>query len=82
MRRSTLSHEPELALFSPESNPEIFYQALAEFAEHYMDSGSSVIAEMNAFRSEAIQACFEAGFKVSVIVDLSGKKRIIHALKL
>jgi release factor glutamine methyltransferase len=82
MSSSTLKFEPELALFSPESDPEIFYHALAEFAEHCMVSGSSVIAEMNAFRCEAIQACFEKRFEVSVIVDLSGKERILHALKL
>lgn len=81
MSASTLRYEPDLALFSPESDPEIFYKALATYALTYMSKGSRIVVEMNSNRAKAITDCFQQGFETSVLKDLSGKERILFAIK-
>ncbi len=83
MDRSTLLHEPDLALFVPESDPLVFYRRLSEIAATALRPGGRVYCETNEFNSEQVLRLFqEAGFdEVSRRRDLQKKWRMVRATR-
>jgi release factor glutamine methyltransferase len=79
MSSSTLSYEPEIALFSSEEDPEIFYRRLFEYGNRCLKIGGYIIAEMNALRVKEIIRTVPENYRSEVIKDLSGKERILVA---
>ncbi|HET6256548.1 MAG TPA: peptide chain release factor N(5)-glutamine methyltransferase [Puia sp.] len=85
-QRSTLAphvvdSEPALALFVPESDPLVFYRALAEFARRQLIPGGAVLAETHEDKTSAVAEVFRATGAVTVETrkDLMGKDRMIKA---
>ena len=60
MRRNVLEHEPELALFVPDSDPLLFYRAVAHWSERLLRPGGKGIVEINEALGAETAACFEA----------------------
>ena len=81
MSRSAIDFEPDLALFSPEEEPDLFYKLIAEYAREFMEPGTHILLEMNALRADYIKEFYSEGFEVRLIKDLSGKERILHAIR-
>jgi release factor glutamine methyltransferase len=76
-------HEPHQALFVPEEDPLLFYKALSRHASRLLEPQGPVIMECHGtYASEVANLFIQNGFcDVTVLEDLSGKKRFVKALK-
>ncbi len=83
MQKNVLDFEPHLALFVDDDNPLLFYDVIARHAFRYLRSSGFLLVEINErFGKEVAQIFFDSGFqKVNILKDLSGKDRIVKALK-
>ncbi len=82
MRPNVLDHEPHLALFVPDSDPLVFYRAIADWAAFCLKSGGFGIVEINeALGPETADLYRSAGFSsVRIIKDLNDKDRFVSFL--
>ncbi len=83
MHDNVLSHEPHLALFVDDSDPLVFYRAIAQFATLHLNNHGLVFVEINEAFGEASKALFtNAGFStVELRKDLNGKDRMLVATR-
>jgi release factor glutamine methyltransferase len=83
MDRNVLEHEPHLALFVSDSNPLIFYDALAGLSMKALARGGLLAVEINArFGREVSAVMTRAGMaNVELVKDLAGKERFVFARK-
>ena len=83
MDRNVLAYEPHLALFVPEEEPLLFYQAISRYARHTLHSGGSLYFEANPLYMEALQALLRQEGFTDIIVrdDQFGKHRFIMGRK-
>lgn len=73
-------NEPNLALFVPDNDPLIFYRQIAAFAMDHLSDGGSIWVEINQqLGPETCSVFKEAGFETSLIQDMHGNNRIVHA---
>jgi len=81
MADNVLRYEPHQALFVDDSDPLIFYRAIAAIAQQRLQKGGNVFAEINEAMGDATKAVFTAaGFALpEVRKDLRGKDRMIRA---
>ena len=81
MERNVLNHEPHLALFVPDTDPLIFYRAIASFAMSHLAPNGWLCLEINqAFPDETTQVLSSFGFRdITIIPDQYGKNRIAYA---
>ena len=82
MEQNVLDYEPHLALFVEDSNPLIFYKAIAEFASKNLINKGLCIVEINqAFGLETAELFWNEGFRyVEVVKDMFGKDRMVKAI--
>ncbi|MCK9303823.1 MAG: peptide chain release factor N(5)-glutamine methyltransferase [Bacteroidales bacterium] len=82
MRRNVLDYEPYEALFVPDSDPLLFYRAIAARASELLKPGGEIWFEINEKCGERVRKLLTgAGFKnVEIIKDLNNKERIIRAI--
>jgi len=80
MLPNVLEHEPHLALFVPNTDPLVFYKAIAEFSIKHADTNCYLYLEINQYLgNETVQLLKEKGFKnIELRQDLSGKDRMIR----
>ncbi len=80
MSRTVLDYEPEDALFVPENEPLIFYEAICYFASHNLRPGGKVYCEINEdMASEMIKMFERRGIEnFSIYHDLNGKNRVVR----
>jgi release factor glutamine methyltransferase len=73
--------EPALALFVPDSDPLLFYRALAGFARQRLLPGGSIFVEIHEdLAPGAIELFKGAGFKQVILrKDMQGRDRMIRA---
>ncbi|MFN0034078.1 MAG: hypothetical protein ACKVUS_03360 [Saprospiraceae bacterium] len=81
MPEHVLAHEPSLALFVDDSDPLLFYRAIADFSLEKLRAGGSVFLECNEFNAPEVAALLrEKGFsKVELRKDLAGAERMVRA---
>ena len=81
MSKSTLEHEPSIALFAKGNDPLIFYRKIALFAYENLGEKGLLLLELNEFKAEEIKSIVQtAGFKsIEILRDLSNKLRILKA---
>ncbi|WP_299578255.1 peptide chain release factor N(5)-glutamine methyltransferase [uncultured Sunxiuqinia sp.] len=79
-----LNNEPAKALFVPDEDPLVFYQALTTFALKHLRYGGQLFWEINeAFGEESVALLKENGFSnVTLRKDINGKNRMIYAERL
>ena len=79
MSDNVLSYEPELALFVPDSDPLLFYRAIARYASKALKPGGRLLFETNtAYVHEVAQAMANEGFTaIEVRNDCFGKARMV-----
>ncbi|WP_420461098.1 peptide chain release factor N(5)-glutamine methyltransferase [Neolewinella sp.] len=84
MGASTLSYEPEVALFTPEEDPLLYYRHIATIGWSVLVNGGRVYVEVNEFNSERVEELFQAGgyTQVQRRRDLQGKWRMLRATRL
>lgn len=83
MDANVLEHEPEGALFVPDDNPLLFYEAIAKFAQLHLKPNGTIYCEINeAFGSQTETLFKEHGYSnVEVRKDINGKERMLKARK-
>jgi len=80
MHKNVLEHEPHLALFVPDEDPLLFYNAIADFSLKCLKTGGKLYFEINASYGLIIKQMLDRkGFKNTTIInDLNNKNRILH----
>lgn len=79
MSDNVLNYEPELALFVPDSDPLLFYRAIARYASKALKPGGRLLFETNtAYAHEVAQTMADEGFTaIEVRNDCFGKPRMV-----
>ena len=80
MRSNVLDHEPHLALFVPDSDPLVFYRAVADRASELLASDGVGIVEINEALGEQTAEVFRSrGFgRAAIVKDLYDKDRFVR----
>jgi release factor glutamine methyltransferase len=81
MSSNVLRYEPHTALFVEDSNPLIFYTAIADFAKKSLTKNGFLYFEINAmFGKEVVEMLISKGFaNVTLRKDINGKNRMVRA---
>lgn len=73
-------YEPALALFEPDEEPLMYYQAIIHFARNYLTRQGAVYVELHQEYAQKTAALFEAFFSEVVLKkDISGNYRMLRA---
>lgn len=82
MRRNVLKHEPHTALFVPDNNALLFYEAIAQFAQFHLNSSGKLFFEINEQKGKETQEMLQKkGFQeIEIRQDLQGKDRMVKAI--
>lgn len=82
MRPNVLRFEPHEALFVEDSDPLLFYKAIADFGQHHLKSGGRCYVEINEqYGPETQQVFTERGYEnVEILKDIHGKNRFVRAV--
>lgn len=83
MHANVLRHEPHLALFVPDTDPLLFYRAIARYAMRSLRKGGWLLFECNTlYAHDTAQMAADMGFAKSVVEDdCFGKPRFVKAQK-
>ena len=81
MRNNVLDFEPHLALFLEDTEPLIFYEAIAHFAFQALKKDGVVVVEINEHLGpETAQVFIDAGFSEALVIqDIHNKNRFVKA---
>ena len=79
MSKRVLDYEPDIALFVPDENPLVFYDAIAKFALQHLQQNGSIYVEINEkFGSKIVQLLQDYGYSdVQLKQDINGKDRMV-----
>ena len=80
MHQNVLDYEPHLALFVTNSNPLVFYKAIADFALNTLKENGRLYFEINEYLGEEmLEMLLAKGFSDIVLKkDMQGKDRMIR----
>lgn len=82
MRANVLDHEPAMALFVDDSDPLVFYRAIAQIASKHLTEKGLLALEINeALADETADLLRGYGFRPTVHTDFRGKERWISAVR-
>lgn len=83
MHANVLRHEPHLALFVPDTDPLLFYRAIACYAMRSLRKGGWLLFECNTlYAHDTAQMASDMGFATSVVEDdCFGKPRFVKVQK-
>lgn len=83
IHQAVLKYEPHEALFVPDSNPLLYYEAIARYAHKALKNNGFMLVEINErFGRETAQLIHGMGFRQTTIHnDQFGKERFIFACK-
>lgn len=80
MNPNVLDYEPHIALFAPDRNPFIFYEAIASLAQTHLKPEGLLYFEINeAFPDETANCIRKFGFDTELKKDINGRYRMIKA---
>ena len=80
MHANVLQYEPENALFVSNTNPLVYYQSIADFANRYLKANSWLFFEINENLGEELVSLLAAiGFgAIEIKKDINGKNRMLR----
>ncbi|SHJ59322.1 release factor glutamine methyltransferase [Tangfeifania diversioriginum] len=83
MHLNVLQYEPENALFVSNTNPLVFYQSIADFANRYLKETGWLFFEINEnLGEELIRLLTDKNFaEVEIKKDINGKDRMLRCRK-
>jgi len=83
MQENVLHFEPHQALFVPDENPLLFYEAIAGFSVENLSNGGALYVEINGmFAAKIARMLAEKGFfEIEIRKDLQGNDRMIKCRK-
>lgn len=82
MRPNVLRFEPHEALFVEDSDPLLFYKAIADFGVHHIKPGGKCYVEINEHFGTGTKQVFEERnyTQVEILRDIHGKDRFVRAV--
>lgn len=82
MHKNVLDYEPSLALFVPDDNPLVFYEALANWGVELLRPGGLLFLEINeALGKETIEMLVSHGYSnILLRRDINGRERMVRAV--
>ncbi len=83
MSQHVVAYEPAMALFVPNQDPYLFYEAIARFALQKAPSGSGIYLEIHEGHPLGVRQVLEhCGMKnIEIRKDMQGKDRMIKAIR-
>ncbi|SNZ00660.1 peptide chain release factor N(5)-glutamine methyltransferase [Flagellimonas pacifica] len=83
MKKNVMDYEPDLALFVPDNNALIFYEAITKFACDNLKTNGSLFFEINQYLGDKTQALLEAHnfLEIELRKDLFGNDRMLKGIK-
>lgn len=75
---ATFRYEPDLALYSPEEDPMVFYRLIALFGVGHLAENGHVYAELNPLYASETRTFYLENYHVYLIKDIQGKDRILR----
>ena len=83
MRRNVLDYEPALALFVPDSDPLLFYRAVARWSQRFLAPEGKGLTEINeALGNETVEVFRSSGFHQSeTVTDFFDKNRFVFYMR-
>lgn len=83
MRRNVLDYEPGLALFVPDDNPLVFYDALADICKKHIHAGGTGFFEINERMGGPVADLFKSKglLNVTVMADQFGRNRYLKCVR-
>ncbi|MDH8702641.1 release factor glutamine methyltransferase [Dysgonomonadaceae bacterium PH5-43] len=80
MKENVLDYEPNLALFVPEEQPLLFYEAIASLGLTSLSEKGKLYFETSAmFGKQTLDMLLQKGYSAKLFQDISGKDRMIKA---
>ena len=81
MNQNVVNYEPHNALFVPDNDPLIFYNAIADFGKEKLNEGGVIFMELNENLAQPVNELFKIkGFtSVELRKDMQGKNRMLRA---
>lgn len=81
MEANVLEYEPAMALFVPDENPLLFYDAIGRYSHTHLNKGGKLYFEINeALGNETVALLEKIGFQnVTLKKDIFGKDRMVRA---
>jgi len=80
MQHNVLDWEPQQALFVPDSDPLLFYRAIADIADKHLAHDGMIVLEINESLGQETAQLFEShGFETALHSDFRGKARMLTA---
>ena len=82
MNPNVLNYEPSSALFVTDTNPLVFYDAIAGFAKKYLKKNGLLFFEINEALTSDIESLLrETGFNnIEIRKDINGKSRMVRCI--
>ena len=82
MHRNILEHEPVSALFVPDKEPLMFYEAIADFSLNHLNKNGKMYLEIHEkYGNEVMHLLKKASFShVQLKKDINGKDRMVKAI--
>jgi release factor glutamine methyltransferase len=75
-------HEPGSALFVPDENPLLFYEAITSFAKEHLSETGLLTFEVHENLAEQTKSLIVSmGFEAEIQKDMFGKQRMISATR-
>lgn len=82
MEPNVVNFEPSKALFVPNDNALLFYEALADFGINHLEQDGCIYAEIHeSLGSLTVQLFGMYGYATELRKDMQGKDRMIKACK-
>lgn len=82
MHKNVLQYDPHEALFVPDTNPLVFYEAIAHFGLRSLTENGVLFFEINENLGAETSALLNAkGFRTELRKDMQGKDRMIKAFR-
>jgi release factor glutamine methyltransferase len=78
MPSNVVEYEPAKALFVPDNDPLLFYNAIASFSKTHLNKNGIIYVEMHENRGEEIAQLFQSNeYTTEIKKDMQGKERMI-----
>ncbi|MCF8357629.1 MAG: peptide chain release factor N(5)-glutamine methyltransferase [Prolixibacteraceae bacterium] len=83
MEKNVLEFEPHGALFVPDEDPLLFYNAILKHSTGLLNENGQLYFEINEAYGEIVQElCRSFGYKAQIVKDINGKDRFVSAKRI
>jgi release factor glutamine methyltransferase len=82
MHPNVVQFEPHQALFVPDNDPLVFYQAIADYGKERLYENGAIYVEIHESLGLAVTQLFQQeGYSTELRKDMQGKDRMVKAIR-